>query len=146
MRSKLLRGGEDGGERIWALVFDIGDPVVETLRSFAEAHDLRGAHFSGIGALSEVTLRYFSWEEKKYQDIPVRAQVEVLTLTGNVARASGKVKLHAHLVVGCSDGSARGGHLKEGLVRPTLEVILTEEPTPLHRITDEETGLALLQP
>ncbi|HET8654686.1 MAG TPA: PPC domain-containing DNA-binding protein [Longimicrobiaceae bacterium] len=149
MRSKLLRGGsgEGEGERTWVLAFETGDPVVDTLRGFAGAQDLRGAHFTAIGALREVTLRYFDWESKSYRDIPVPEQVEVLTMTGNVARSKeGDVKLHAHLIVGRSDGTTRGGHLKEAVVRPTLEVILTEEPAGLRRTFDEETGLALLKP
>jgi uncharacterized protein len=56
----------------------------------------------------------------------------------------GAPRIHAHLVVGRSDGTAYGGHLLEGHVRPTLEVVLDESPTALQRRTDPETGLALL--
>ncbi|HKH14372.1 MAG TPA: hypothetical protein VKA47_06920 [Solirubrobacterales bacterium] len=42
------------------------------------------------------------------------------------------------------DGSAWGGHLQEAEVRPTLEVIVTESPPALHRRSDPDTGLALL--
>lgn len=141
MKAKLL--GESG-ERTWALDFDIGDPVIANLERFAREQELRGAHFSGIGAFQDVVLRYFDWQAKQYEDIPVAAQVEVLTLTGNVARQDGEPKVHAHLIVGRRDGSTRGGHLKEAHVRPTLEVILTEEPGHLVRRYDELTGLALL--
>lgn len=143
MKAKLLDGS---GERTWALVFDVGDPVVANLERFAREQDIRGAHFSAIGAFQDVVLRYFDWQTKQYEDIPVPEQVEVLTLTGNVARQDGEPKVHAHLVVGRRDGSTRGGHLKEAHVRPTLEVILTEEPGHLVRRYDEMTGLALLDP
>jgi predicted DNA-binding protein with PD1-like motif len=141
MRAKLL---DEAGARTWALVFEIGDPVMENLERFAREQDLRGAHFSAIGAFQEVVLRYFDWESKQYQDIPVAEQVEVLTLTGNIARQDDEPKVHAHLIVGRRDGSTRGGHLKEAQVRPTLEVILTEEPGHLVRRYDETTGLALI--
>ena len=39
---------------------------------------------------------------------------------------------------------AMGGHLMEGHVRPTLEVILTESPRHLQRKFDPESGLALI--
>jgi uncharacterized protein len=52
--------------------------------------------------------------------------------------------VHAHVVLGKSDGTAHGGHLMEGHVRPTLELILTEAPTYLQRKMDEESGLALI--
>ena len=43
-----------------------------------------------------------------------------------------------------SDFSAIGGHLIEAVVRPTLEVVLTESPAHLRRTKDPETGLALI--
>jgi predicted DNA-binding protein with PD1-like motif len=69
----------------------------------------------------------------------------VLALTGNIALKGDEPKLHPHIVVGKSDGSAHGGHLLGGHVRPTLEVIVTESPVHLHRRSDPETGLALLR-
>jgi uncharacterized protein len=75
----------------------------------------------------------------------VHEQVEVLSLVGNIARdEDGEPKVHAHVVLGRSDGTTRGGHLLEGRVRPTLEVVLTETPEHLRRKTDEETGLPLI--
>jgi hypothetical protein len=47
-------------------------------------------------------------------------------------------------VVGKSDGTAHGGHLLAGHVRPVLEVILVESPSHLHRKMDKETGIALI--
>jgi predicted DNA-binding protein with PD1-like motif len=53
--------------------------------------------------------------------------------------------VHAHVVVGRSDGTTRGGHLLEAHVRPTLELILSESPVHLRKEMDEETGLALIR-
>lgn len=142
MQSKLLN---DGDERTWAVVFDKGDAVMEGLKRFAEENGLQGAHFTAIGAFQDAHLYYFDWESKEYQDIPVEEQVEVLTLAGNVSRTDGKTKVHAHVVLGRRDGSTRGGHLKEAHVRPTLEVVITEEPEHLRRTHDEETGLSLIE-
>jgi hypothetical protein len=38
------------------------------------------------------------------------------------------------------------GHLGEAHVRPTLEVIVTESPAHLRKVTDPETRLALIRP
>ena len=76
---------------------------------------------------------------------PGREQVEVLSLIGDVALEDGEPKVHAHVVVGRSDGSTRGGHLIEARVRPTLEVILTESPAHLRKHHDPESGLALIR-
>jgi predicted DNA-binding protein with PD1-like motif len=93
-----------------------------------------------------VTLGYFDWRRKDYQKIPLREQVEVLSLLGDVALdEKGGPKIHAHVVVGRSDGNAHGGHLLEAHVRPTLEVILVESPRHLQRRHDPESGLGLIR-
>jgi uncharacterized protein len=142
MRTKLIN---DAPQRTFAIVFDQGDEVLENLLAFARSEELSAAEFTGLGALSDVVLGYFDWQDKDYRRIPIAEQVEVLSLTGNVALEDGEPKLHPHIVVGKSDGSAHGGHLLEGHVRPTLEVIVTESPSHLQRRSDPETGLALLR-
>jgi uncharacterized protein len=57
----------------------------------------------------------------------------------------GKPRLHAHVVVGKSDGTAHGGHFLGGRVWPTLEITLSELPVHLRRRDDAETGLALIE-
>jgi predicted DNA-binding protein with PD1-like motif len=53
-------------------------------------------------------------------------QVELLSLAGDVALKDSNPQVHAHLIIGKSDGTAHGGHLIEAHVRPTGKVILTE--------------------
>lgn len=145
MRSKLLDTSD--GRRTFAIVFDPGDEVAGGLLQVAKDEQLEGSQLTGIGALYDVVLGYWDWNTKDYKRIAVREQVEVLSLLGNVARApDGTPKVHAHIVIGKADGSAHGGHLLEGHVRPTLEVIVTELPRHLQRRTDPETQLALLVP
>jgi len=141
MRAKVL---DDVSARTWALVFDAGDEVVSTLAQFASLHQLSAARFTAIGAFSEATLGYFDAEKKAYEKIPVREQVEVLSLIGDVALDGGQPKIHAHVVVGKRDGSAHGGHLLTARVRPTLEVMLVESPARLARVYDPDSGLALI--
>src|SRR5947209_17427780 len=126
MRAKLLN---EHPEKTYALIFETGDEVMKNLEIFAREKQLACSHFTAIGAFAEATLGYFDWNKKDYKRIPVREQVEVLSLVGDVARdEQGKPKLHAHVVLGKSDGTAHGGHLMEAVVRPTLEVILVESP------------------
>jgi predicted DNA-binding protein with PD1-like motif len=142
MRSKVLN---EAPERSFALVFDTGEEPVSLLQRFAADHNVRAARFTAIGAFSEVVVGYFDWERKDYLRIPIREQVEVLALVGDVAMAKGQPKIHAHVVVGKRDATARGGHLLEARVRPTLEVVLIESPATLARQHDAESGLALIR-
>lgn len=132
-------------ERTFALIYETGDEVVAGLKQFAKEHKPRSAHFTAIGAFSDAVLAYFDWPSKQYQDIPVNEQVEVLVLAGDIAwKENGEPEVHAHVVVGRSDGSTRGGHLKKAHVRPTLELVLVEYPKHLERKHDTESGLALI--
>jgi uncharacterized protein len=141
MKARLI---DDQEQKTYAVIFQTGDEVAGGLLDFAKQNRLGGSHFTAIGAFSDVTLGYFDWEGKEYKKIPIREQVEVLSLVGDVALKGDEPKIHAHVVVGKSDGTAHGGHLLEAHVRPTLEVLLVEAPLKLRRTHDPESGLALI--
>lgn len=143
MKTKLLH--DDKGRKTFAIVFDKNDEVRDRLLEFANLHHFADAHLTGIGAFSEVTLGFFDPRQKEYRKIPINEQVEVLSFTGNIVQKDGKPRLHAHVVVGKSDGTAHGGHFLGGKVWPTLEMILSEMPVHLRRRDDEATGLALIE-
>ena len=147
MRAKIIHeevGGPLTGERTFALIFETGEEVIAHLTEFATDRRLTACHFTAIGAFSDVTLGFFDWERKTYKKIPIHEQVEAISLLGDIALQDGKPTVHAHAVLGKSDGTAHGGHLMEGHVRPTLELILTEAPSYLQRKMDQESGLALI--
>ncbi len=141
MKSKTL---ERDGQQTFVLIFDKGDEFVREITAFAAGHHLAASHFTAIGAFSDVTLGFFDRDKKQYQKIPIVEQTEVLSLVGDIALKDGKPQIHAHVVVGKSDGTAHGGHILQARVWPTLEVMLTESPKHLRRKADAETGLALI--
>jgi predicted DNA-binding protein with PD1-like motif len=115
------------------------------LTNFARENNLTVASLTALGAFSDAALGYFDIERKEYQEIPVEEQVEVLSLVGTIVPLDdGEPQVHAHVVLGRSDGTTWGGHLLEAHVRPTLEIIVTDSPEHLQRRTDEQTGLPLI--
>ena len=157
MKSRMLH--EVDGQRTFALVFDTGDEVMASLKAFAGRERLSAAQFSAIGAFRSAVLGYFDWETKTYLKRAVDEQVEVASLTGDVAlndkatdsratdsRAtdSRAPAIHIHAVLGRRDTSALAGHLLEAHVRPTLEVVLVESPAHLCKRHDADSGLALI--
>ena len=142
MKSKLLH--DQHGLKTFALVFDKNEEAKESLLRFATENELRGAQVTAIGAFSDVMLGFFDREKKSYQEIPIKEQVEVLSFVGNIIEKDGKPMLHAHVVIGKSDGTAHGGHFLNGRVWPTLEMMVSEMPAHLRRVGDEETGLPLI--
>ena len=144
MKSALLE--HHGGLRTFVVVLSSGDEVVRTLTAFAADQKLGGSHLTAIGAFSRAVVAYFDWSTKQYQRTAIDEQVEVISFVGDVAIDKGKPMLHAHVALGRSDLSVRGGHLIEGVVRPTLELVVAELPRHLHRRFDPESGLALIDP
>lgn len=143
MISRLLH--EDDGQRVFVVVLETGEEAMECLAAFASEVGLRAAQLSAIGAFSRAVLKYFDWDSRSYRDIPVDEQVEVASLLGDLALSpEGERSFHLHAVLGRRDGSAMAGHLDEGHVRPTLEIIVTEAPAHLCKTYDRDSGLALI--
>ncbi|MGB3305356.1 MAG: PPC domain-containing DNA-binding protein [Thermomicrobiales bacterium] len=137
---------EESGTTTYALVFETGDEVMAGLKEFAQEQHLDASHFTAIGAFSDATLGFFDIDMKHYRKNPVREQVEVLSLVGDISLdPQGQPQVHAHVVLGCPDSTTRGGHLLRAHVRPTLEVMLVETPAALRREYDADAGLALIR-
>lgn len=144
MKSALL--AESDGLRTFVIVMATDEEAVKALTAFAAEQRLAASQFTAIGAFSHAVVAYFDWTTKQYRHIGIDEQVEVLSLIGDVTIDAHEPKLHAHVVLGKRDASAHGGHLIEGLVRPTLEIVLTELPAHLRRRFDPGSGLALIDP
>ncbi len=144
MKSKILERSSDMTS--YAVIFDTGDEFVKGLTEFAKERRLDASHFTAVGGFSHAVLGYFDVNTNEYKKIPVDEQVEVLTLAGDIAidKEKDEPKVHAHVVLGKSDGSTVGGHVMEADVRPTLEIVLEESPAHLKRVHDPKTGLALI--
>jgi uncharacterized protein len=143
MKSKTV---VEGQERTFVLILDSGEEAFKAISKFAEQEKITGASVAAIGAFERAKVGWFDFDAKRYKPIAVGEQCEVLSLLGDVAEGDdGKASLHLHAVLGLSDGSVRGGHLLEGVVRPTLEVTITETAAHLHRKKRPELGIALIK-
>ncbi|MER9654224.1 DNA-binding protein [Mesorhizobium sp. M0152] len=143
MKSRLVN--EVDGQRTFVVVLDPGEEAFTTLTAFAADQKLDGASLTAIGAFERATVGWFDLNAKTYRRIPIDEQCEVLSAIGDIALGDdGQPSLHIHAVFGLSDGSTRGGHLLEGIVRPTLEVTLVEAPGRLRRSRRPELGIALI--
>lgn len=145
MRTQRLHRA--GGAETWILVLETGDEAMACLRRFASEEALDAASFKAIGAFERARLAFFDFDTKAYEPIPVDEQTEVASLTGDIALdPEGLPAVHVHAVLGRRDGSALAGHLEMGLVRPTLEIVLTESPAVMRKRLDADSGLALIRP
>ena len=138
MKSKLV--SEQPGAQVHVVILDSGEEAFTALTKFADEAKIAAASLSAIGAFERATVGWFDFASKSYRKIEVGEQCEVLSAIGD----DGKASLHIHIVLGLSDGSTRGGHLLEGKVRPTLELVVTETPSKLRRKKRADLGIALI--
>lgn len=133
------------GEFLQGVFVDDGEDAFEAITRFAEKNKIGGASLTAIGAFKTATLGFFDFTTKKYKEIPVDEQAEVLSAIGDIAVGDdGKASLHMHVVVGFEDGSTKGGHFIKGVVHPTLEVIIRESAVGFRRKKREDIGIALI--
>ena len=143
MKSKLV--SDEPTSKVHVVILESGEEAFAALTRFANDAGISAASLSAIGAFEKAVVGWFDFATKSYKKIAVDEQCEVLSAIGDVAVGDdGKASLHLHIVLGMSDGSTRGGHLLEGKVRPTLEVVLTETPSKLRRKKRPDLGIALI--
>ena len=123
-----------------------GDELATALMDFALAEGIQAGHFTAIGALRDVQVAWFDLGRKAYKVMEIAGQVEALSVIGDVGMAGGRPMVHCHITVGLEDTSARGGHLVQAIVSPTMEIIVTVEPAVLRRRFDACSGLTLFAP
>jgi len=143
MKSRKIAGHAGAETRI--VILESGEEAFAVLSKFANEAGITAASLTAIGAFENATVGWFDFEKKTYKKIEIAQQCEVLSAIGDVAVGDdGKASLHVHVVLGLSDGTTRGGHLLEGKVRPTLEVVLTDTPVKLRRKKRADLGIALI--
>ena len=141
MKSKIV---EDADVVTYVVVCDPGEEAMASLKQFARSERLEAAQITGVGGFERATVGWFDRSARQFRRIPVDEPSEVLSLIGDVAEAQDGPGLNVHVVLGLSDGTTRGGHLLEGQVFPTLELVVTENPAELRRVMHPDLGVALI--
>ncbi|HEY6447948.1 MAG TPA: PPC domain-containing DNA-binding protein [Acidobacteriaceae bacterium] len=145
MQVQLLTATTSGSND-YAVIFRPGDEPFAGLTQFAEKYHVHSGHFTAIGGFSDARLAWFDLDKKMFRVIPVNSQVEVVSLTGDIALLDGKPQVHMHCVVAYPDGTTRGGHILSAHVSPLLEVFVTADPVKLVKKRDPQKGLTLIEP
>ena len=141
MKTKLV-SGNDG--TTYVAVLGEGEEAFSALSDFAAREGLSAGQVTAVGAFERAVVGWFDREARDYRRIDIGEQCEVLSLLGDIATAADGPQLHLHAVLGLRDGTTRGGHLLEGRVWPTLEVIIREAPAEVRKTYRPELGLALI--
>jgi hypothetical protein len=147
MKAKLVA---EGTTVTYVVVLDQGEEAVSALTDWAASEGISAAQVTAVGAFEQAVVGWFDRAAKDYRRITVGQQCEVLSLIGDIAIGPGgddeaeRSQPHLHAVLGLSDGTTRGGHLLEGRVWPTLEMVVREAPAQLRKTIRPDIGLALI--
>ena len=144
MKIRLL--SENAGVKHYVIILAKGDEVMSGLTDFARQNKVTSASFTAIGAFSHATVAWFDDTRKEFRLIPIEQQVELVSMIGNIALVNDQPVVHTHVSVASSNGTVLGGHVINAFVFPTLELFMTVYPIPLHKESDEATGLKLIEP
>ena len=90
------------------LILGQGEEVKSAISAWAKKHGMNGAQVSGIGAIKDVELAYYSprareWKTRRFAG----KSYELLSCIGNISEDG----LHAHVSMSDSSFKAYGGHL-----------------------------------
>ena len=152
MVRRFLQEGRLG--RVWVTRLLPGDELDQgIIQVMQEARVERAVVLSAVGSLRDVVLR----DAKEGARLPVTPEqvntvelpgpFELLSLEGMIVPGEEGPFCHLHPALGAEDGSVWGGHLLQGTVFSTVELVLGELVgfTVVKRHS-EETGLAELEP
>ena len=144
MKVKLM--STSGPVKTYVLIFAKGDEIVSGLTEFAQQYDVKSGHYQAIGDALSAKVGVFDYGRKAFKVIPFTDPIEVTSLMGDIAVYNGKPVAHTHVSLATFDGLVHGGHLFELFSGPTIELILTVEPTPLYKKLNTEFDAAIIDP
>jgi uncharacterized protein len=128
----------------YVVILEIGEELISSLTGFANQEQVTAASISAIGALRDFELGYYYPDRKEYGRKKFEEIAELISCTGNIAIRQEVPFIHAHAVLGRNDFTVVGGHLFEGIVAVTAEIIVFPLADRMERSYDERTGLYLL--
>src|SRR6267142_4714165 len=113
-----------------------GEEIHASLKALARERAIPSAALTGLGAVSDVTLAFYDPARRVYLETRLTEDLEVATMTGNIAWAGDEPMIHLHGVVSRADCTTAAGHIMRGVVSATLEVMLTVYPERIARTHD----------
>ncbi|MDD3735379.1 MAG: DUF296 domain-containing protein [Candidatus Pacebacteria bacterium] len=117
------------------------EDLQEKLQEICQKHKVKTAIIlSGIGQLKNFKLGYFK-NKGDYTPEFFSKPHEMISLSGIISKQGDNYEPHLHISLGDENKRVIGGHLIEGIVEITNEIVLLKSDILLRRKTEETTGL-----
>lgn len=128
------------GRRI-VLRLDQGEELLSCVTEVCQAEHVPAALVSGIGFTTEMRVRVFDKDEKRFLFQTLRESMEIVSLTGNVLQTERGLFAHLHIMAADRSMRVRGGHLVHCTIGATGELVLDVLEEPLWRGNSDELHL-----
>jgi predicted DNA-binding protein with PD1-like motif len=107
------------------------EDLKKKLKEACRIHDVKNAIIlSGLGQLKNIKLGFF--KKDKYIQEYFSSPYELLGLTGSICKKYDDYLLHLHTILGNNNFKTIGGHLIEGKVEITNEIVLMKTDVQLY--------------
>lgn len=126
------------------LKFDKDEKLHKTLEQFMKDQKIPGGFYHGLGALKNCELGFYHLNKKEYHRETFSDEAELLNLTGSLTWFKNAPVVHSHVTLGNADFKAYGGHLFEGDVAVTVELMVTVFKEQIERKLVPDIGLNLI--
>jgi uncharacterized protein len=134
---------KDGGHFVFRM--DNGDDILAELTQFCHKNQIEAGWFSGFGSASDVTLEFYNPHTRVHEEKTITAQLEVLSLSGNVSMMNGHLAVSAHGAVADQNYWMSGGRIRRLIAHPSAEIFFTRIAGTLRRTPDLKTRLNKLK-
>jgi predicted DNA-binding protein with PD1-like motif len=129
----------------YVIRLDKGERWSDAFAAFAASTKLQGAELAIIGGALEVTLGYYDLNKKAYQWQTFEGLREITGVLGTLGlNEAGEPTVHLHGTFADENYQVIGGHVKDFVAAATVEVVMRTFNKPLHRKTDPDVGLQIL--
>ena len=133
-------------ESAWFVRLEKDEQMLEQLTDFVRTNKIQAGFVQAIGGLQTVRLAVYRLSgSKEYEAKDFSGDLELVSMTGNIAVNENEPALHLHAVVGNEKLEVVAGHFVDAVVGGTVEVYITSFRAQFHRQTDAATGLKLLE-
>ena len=129
---------------IFILRLEIGEEIITQLKEFCLENKIQSGQVSGIGVVRRAKISYFDLSSGKYLHQELSGNMEITSLMGNISVMEGEPFPHLHITLADDKFRIRGGHLSEGVIGVTGEIVLEPFPGLVERKINQENGLNLL--
>lgn len=124
---------------------DPQDEIISSLKQFCQENKIKVGVITGIGSVSKVSLKFFRKETKEFVEKTFEEEFEVTSLLGNVTTMGGETYIHVHITLSDQEFKCFGGHLSEGYVGATCEIIIDQVDGEVERELSDEIGLNIFK-